>query len=249
MPQTKFFTASRSWGLPNKETYLNNINYNDTLTRAMAEFSYDRMEKHRGLVSNNIEKLLEHKEDLMKILGLSDDQFYTLKKELKKRAEQHDLSKYSDSEKIAYIYLNWKFHIIKTEKGEYHYPDGIEKIVDQAIQHHYQNNSHHSEFYCFRKDGTQENKEDKVKIKELLKNMSDFDLLEMVADWMAVSQEYGTKCEDFAKATIGDDKPKPFSKEQKTKIFTLISLFEPKFQVKLNNPLPDENKTVKFRIN
>lgn len=153
----------------------------------------------------------------MKILGLSDVQFYTLKKELKKRAEQHDLSKYSDSEKIAYIYLNWKFHIIKTEKGEYHYPDGIEKIVDQAIQHHYQNNSHHFEFYCVRKDGTQENKEDKVKIKELLKNISDFDLLEMVADWMAVSQEYGTKCEDFAKATIGDDKPKTFFKRTKNK--------------------------------
>lgn len=45
MPQTKFFAASRSWTLPNKETYLNTINYNDTLTRAMAEFSYDRMEK------------------------------------------------------------------------------------------------------------------------------------------------------------------------------------------------------------
>ncbi len=28
------------------------------------------------------------------------------------------------------------------------------------------------------------------------------DLLEMVADWMAISQEYGTKCTDYAKATI-----------------------------------------------
>ncbi len=56
--------------------------------------------------------------------------------------------------------------------------------------------------------------------------MNDIDLLEMVADWMAISQEYGTKCSDYAKATIGDDKAKPFSEEQKTKIFKWINLFE-----------------------
>lgn len=231
---------------PDQETYLNSINYNKTLSVAMAEFSYVRMEKHRGLVLDNIKKLLEHKEDLIKTLGLSEDQFNDFSNKLIQRAEQHDLSKYLEPEKIAYIYLNWKFDQEKIHKMEYNYPDRIQEIVNQAIQHHYQHNSHHSEFHCYKEDGTQE--DNKEKIKELLKNMSNLDLLEMVADWMAVSQEYGTKCTDFAKATIGDDKAKPFSEEQKTKIFKLINLFEPEYQAKFEKPLQqDENTTVSFR--
>lgn len=179
----------------------------------MAKFSYARMRKHRKYVLNNIKILLTHKQNLMETLDLSEDQFKDFSNKLIQRGEQPDLSKYSEPEKIAYIYLNWKFYQEKTYLKKYEYPEGIEKIVKQAIQHHYQHNSHHSEFHCYKEDGTQE--EDKAKIKDLLKNMSHLDLLEMVADWMAISQEYGTKCIDYATATIGDDKAKSFIEEQK----------------------------------
>lgn len=228
MPQTKFFTTSHSCALPNKETYLNNISYNDMLTRAMAEFSYDRMEKHRSLILNNIEKLLEHKEDLMKILGLSDDQFNAFKKELEERGEQHDLSKYSDPEKIPYIHLNWKHHMEKDLKKEYVYSDEIRETIDNAIHHHWKVNSHHPEFHYFKDDNTLE--DNKEKIKHSLEKMSNLDLLEMLADWMAVSQEYKTDCKEFAKNNIGDDKRWPFSEEQKTKIDRIVDTLEQALQ-------------------
>ncbi len=115
MPQTLFFIPSfYSQTHPNKETYLNSINYNETLIVSMAEFSYDRMEKHRKYVLNNIKTLLAHQNTLMETLDLSKHQFNNFPNKLIQRAEQHDLSKYSEPEKMAYIYLNWKFDQEKT---------------------------------------------------------------------------------------------------------------------------------------
>ncbi len=97
----------------------------------MAEFSYARMEKHRKYVLNNIKTLLAHKKNLMESLDLSEDQFNDFSNKLLQRAEQHDLSKYSEPEKIAYIYLNWKCDQEKTYSKKYKYPEGIEKMVKQ----------------------------------------------------------------------------------------------------------------------
>lgn len=245
MPQTLFFTPSfYNHKYPDQETYLNSINYNETLTVSMAKFSYNRMEKHRKYVLNNIKTLLAHKKSLMETLDLSEDQFNDFSSQLIQRGKQHDLSKYSEPEKIAYIYLNWKFDQEKTYSKKYQYPEGMEEIVKKAIQHHYQHNSHHSEFYCYKEDGTRE--DDKKRIKVLLKNMNDVDLLEMVADWMAISQEYKTKCTDYAIATIGDDKAKPFTEEQKIKIFKWINLFEPTHQANDKSEFIKENNSIQF---
>lgn len=227
---------------PDEETYLNKLNSHETINKEemekMAKFSHKRMGKHRELVINNITKLLEQK-DLKQILALSEQQFDEFKHQLIERGKQHDLSKYSEPEKTAYIYLNWKFDQEKTHKKKYDYPAGIQEKVNEAIQHHYRNNSHHSEYFCFKADSTKETDEERIKV--LLKNMNNLDLLEMVADWMAVSQEYGTKCADYAKTTIGDDKAKPFSEEQQIIIFKCITLFEP--EAKFEILLQQDNET------
>ncbi len=56
--------------------------------------------------------------------------------------------------------------------------------------------------------------------------MSNLDLLEMLADWVAISQEYKTDCKEFVKNNIGEDKRWPFSEEQKTKIDKIMDTLE-----------------------
>jgi hypothetical protein len=60
--------------------------------------------------------------------------------------------------------------------------------------------------------------------------MSNLDLLEMLTDWMAVSQEYKTDCKEFVKNNIGDGKRWPFSEEQKTKIYKIMEALEQALQ-------------------
>lgn len=247
MYKNRFFDTPLNTSLPSKTAYLTSLNFNESLTREMAEFSYDRIVKHRKIVMENINTLLGQN-DLKNTLALSEQQFNEFKNKLIERGEKHDLSKFSDPEKIAYIYINWKHHSEKTLNIDYPCPVTIKQKVNEAIQHHFQNNSHHSDFFCYKPDNTREN--NKEKIKALLKNMNDLDLLEMVADWMAVSQEYQTSCTDYAVKTIGDDKAKPFSEEQKIKIFKWISLFELEHQIQSNPVMQQkEKKTVTFNIN
>lgn len=235
MHKNKFFNAT---SVPTKTDYLASLNFNNLLTKEMAEFSYDRMEKHRKLVLENIKTLLEQI-NLKETLALSEKQFNDFKIELMERGKQHDLSKFFEPEKTAYVYICWKHHSEKTLKQDYPYPDEIKPKISLAIQHHFQNNSHHSDFYCYKEDNIRE--KNKEKVKELLKNMHDLDLLEMVADWMAISQEYQTSCIEYAIKTIGDNHSKPFCEEQKTKIFKWISLFEPTHQAKDNLELQEKN--------
>ena len=92
--------------------------------------------------------------------------------ELNERGRIHDASKFEPVERIPYIWLT-EFHRCRHNGKPFNYPNGIEKLVRKAIDHHITTNRHHPEFHADPND------------------MSEVDLIEMVCDWTAMSQEFG----------------------------------------------------------
>lgn len=108
--------------------------------------------------------------------------------ELDERARIHNASKYSDEERVPYIWLT-EFHRCRRAGESFSYPDGMEEQVRVAIEHHVKTNRHHPEFHA---DPN---------------NMTDVDLIEMVCDWTAMSQEFGQdggSARGWADKTIGN---------------------------------------------
>ncbi|WP_306796935.1 DUF5662 family protein [Rhodopirellula halodulae] len=108
--------------------------------------------------------------------------------ELDARARVHDASKYGPEERIPYIWLT-EFHRCRRSSEPFAYPDGMEERVRSAIDHHMTTNRHHPDFHSDPND------------------MTDVDLIEMVCDWTAMSQEYGQdggSARGWADKTIGN---------------------------------------------
>ena len=107
--------------------------------------------------------------------------------ELASRAESHDASKFEPEERIPYVWLT-EFHR-KRHCGEtFEYPRGIEERVRRAIDHHVTSNRHHPEYHADPND------------------MTEIDLIEMVCDWTAMSQEFeqdNGSARGWADKTIG----------------------------------------------
>lgn len=218
MPKINFFNTNVIDTSPPLQHYLASFSFNTTLTEEMAIFSHRRTLKHQTYVFNNLKVLSQ--QNLKECLFLDETflckkELEKLKEQLIKRGQNHDKSKFIDPEREAYVYINWKHHMEKDLKKESTYSDEIREKIDNAIHHHWKVNSHHPEFHYFKDGNTLEDNKEKIKLS--LKNMSNLDLLEMLADWMTVSQEYKTDCKEFVRNNIGDDKRWPFPEEQKTK--------------------------------
>ena len=141
-------------------------------TKEMREFYQKRTREHIDRVSKNIHQILhEYKLDLTK----------QQKEELKTRATHHDASKFSEEELIPYVWMTW-YYKLKREGKEFTYPIGMEAKVTKAVDHHYKTNRHHPQYF------------DNVTAK-----MSFVDLIEMVCDHAAMSQELGDSLIDFEK--------------------------------------------------
>ena len=130
------------------------IPYNDSLAESLF---LKRESHHRQLV----------KKCLLLLANLTNSR----SKELKKRAELHDQSKYKKIEKKGYKILSW-FYWHKKTLGDFpSLSQEQSRAIELAKQHHYQNNRHHPEFFqdvCL---------------------MTKCDLEEMVCDWMAIALE------------------------------------------------------------
>src|SRR5262249_44049812 len=88
--------------------------------------------------------------------------------ELEARARVHDLSKYSDRERLGYIWLTWMY---EQQGKRFEVPNGVADLVEQSLRTHRERNAHHPEAH--RSPDT----------------MSVLDLVEMVCDWTAIAQE------------------------------------------------------------
>lgn len=128
--------------------------------------------------------------------------------ELNERAKVHDASKFSPEERIPYIWLT-EFHRCRRSGEPFEYPGGMEDQVRAAIDHHMSTNRHHPDFHADPND------------------MSDVDLIEMVCDWTAMSQEFdqdGGSARGWADKTVGSRVK--FNQEKSRFIYAMVDLLD-----------------------
>ena len=89
---------------------------------------------------------------------------------LVQRGIDHDASKLLEPEKSGYDIFKPKLASCKFGSGEYNH---IKEQFNEIIKHHYENNSHHPEHY---QNG--------------IIGMNLFDVIEMMCDWKAASEQY-----------------------------------------------------------
>jgi hypothetical protein len=133
--------------------------------------------------------------------------------ELNERALIHDASKYGPNERIPYIWLT-EFHRCRCAGEPFTYPDGMEDRVRAAIDHHVTTNRHHPDFHSDPND------------------MTDVDMIEMVCDWTAMSQEFGQdggSALGWANKTIGNRLH--LSDERKRFVYTMIDLLDRQIRI------------------
>lgn len=154
---------------------------------------------------------------------------------LLKQVEVHDASKLEEPERTPYIEITWR-HKLEDEQGEYDpinskgykTPGQLDKEDENnATLHHITTNSHHPEFHLKDKSKANINAKDRDKSDECIdaSAMPDIDVVEMVADWQAMSEELkkNTTREWFNKQK---DVRWRFSEHQEKLIDKLLSVFE-----------------------
>lgn len=122
----------------------------------------------------------------------------------------HDISKFGSPEFIPYIYLTWKTKCAD-ENIDFLISDEISGNIKKAITHHYKHNKHHPEFW-----------DNNFKFGQIVDatSMTFPYIMEMVADWMAVSHERQTSLKSFMSNTI--NKRWKFDKEQEGLIYEIV---------------------------
>lgn len=128
--------------------------------------------------------------------------------ELRDRAAVHDDSKFGEAEREPYIWLT-EYHRCRRNDEPFQYPDGMEDRVRQAIQHHVTTNRHHPDCHDDPND------------------MTNVDLIEMVCDWTAMSQEFnqdGGSARGWADKTIG--KRVQFNDDRRAFVYDTIDLLD-----------------------
>jgi len=126
-------------------------------------------------------------------------------KELTSRAKIHDKSKWSKEEYIPYIWLTW-WHKEKNAGRKFEYPEGIKDMTKKAWKSHEKINKHHP--------GAHSSPQ----------KMSDIDIAEMVADWAAMSQEFGTSLKKWTNDNVGSKWK--FTDKQTQLIYDLVGLLK-----------------------
>lgn len=177
----------------------------------MQQFFRKRTEEHIKLVRKYMKKT--H-------FGIDDPKMI---EELEERALVHDHSKFESPEKAPYVYITWKYKC-KDDGKDFECPDGMELKMIEATEHHVKNNKHHPECHTEQTEALiNKDNRDKPpsKIVDATK-MKYIDLIEMVADWCAVSEERGNTPKEWADKNI--NVRWKFTDDQKEDIYKLIDI-------------------------
>lgn len=178
--------------------------------KEMTSWFEKRTKKHIDLVKKYCKKIEEHYKS--RFAGLSE------------QAKNYDQSKYEDPEREPYIYVTWQYYC-KEHGKKFDVPANIEDQMNKATEHHVKNNAHHPEYHC---SDTLEliNRKDRDKPPDKIidaTRMSDMDIGEMAADWMAMSEEKNTDPKDWADKNV--NVRWKFSPKQKTLIYELLEIY------------------------
>lgn len=188
----------------------NNL-FSNSKRNQMIDYFYKRTKNHIDLVKKYIDKI--YLLNPTKYKGLLD------------RKEIHDQSKYKDPELEPYIFITWKYKCEKEGKS-FEIPQKIQDLNHQATFYHIKNNRHHPEFHDPNVTDKNLNKKDRDEVPQKITdgtNMSDIDIAEMVADWMAVSEERNSNPVEWANKNINTRWK--FSDNQINQIYKLLKLF------------------------
>ena len=113
-------------------------------------------------------ELIEHDSETLKHVNEVRNNIWILIKELDRRAQVHDASKFEEPERSIFAANTPK--LAKTEYGTEDYNKLLEE-VKPAIEHHYSKNTHHPEHWPNGID-----------------DMDLMDLVEMLGDWAAATK-------------------------------------------------------------
>jgi hypothetical protein len=175
----------------------------------MLDFFYTRTRKHIDLVNKYMQQIYKLDPKKYKLLPV--------------REMFHDQSKYQEPEFTPYISLTWNYHC-KDLKIPFKMSQNLKDQIQEATYHHVKNNRHHPEFHDTTTTLDSINPKDRDKPPEKIVDasaMSDTDVAEMIADWLAMSNEKGTDPIEWAKTNI--NKRWKFTKEQEDLIYDLIN--------------------------
>ena len=108
-----------------------------------------------------------------------------MRAELLQRAAKHDLHKFSKEGKEPYTWLTHKYKCLR-EKVPFDSPGkAMEKRMETVVDDHYKCCPHHPEYHA------------------TPDAMSEVDVAEMICDWQAVSDEYGSDINAWIDDNVG----------------------------------------------
>lgn len=155
------------------------------ITSEMSALFFKRTQKHIGLVNKYYKKYCER----MKI-RVND--------------LKHDDSKFYFPEMIPYILITWQYHC-KDSDILFHPSEKEKNDMNMATEHHIKMNRHHPEFWSERtinlisredRDGIPATK---IDVSETMPHDA---LIEMCADWCAMSEEKNNTPYDWARKVV-----------------------------------------------
>lgn len=156
----------------------------------MKDFFFERNNRHIDLVKKYCKKIYDSYGDEYE--GIIE------------RGEDHDASKFKDPEMEPYILTTWDYKC-KDDGTDSGLTEEDKKFMDEATDHHVNNNSHHPEYHS--KVENKVNREDRDAPPDKSVDgtgMGTLDIAEMCADWCAMSEEKGTNTpHEWAKKNIG----------------------------------------------
>lgn len=147
-------------------------------TSEMIQFFEKRVNNHIKLVQESIFHMI-------KAMPFMDGMI------LIERGKCHDITKFKEPERTPYIWINHAYNM-KLQGISFKYPKGIEKQTIDITEYHVKHNRHHPEFHCDGPIGISHSDRDSSDFSIDASRMLDVDIAEMVADWIAMSQEKRT---------------------------------------------------------
>jgi len=186
--------------------YPDNIYEYPDVWKEMENNFHEVMINHVNAVRSNLELFINHFEDAH------------IKKQLEHRSSAHDGSKWLLEEFEPYVWRYWRTKWNKDGRIDTRFTEAfesplIDRYITKAVWHHVQHNRHHPEYHLDHDDMTQ------------------VDLIEMVCDWYAMSEELNSSIDDWVAYVI--PRRYHFSADKLSAIHQLIDILQQKKQKEL----------------
>lgn len=135
---------------------------------------------HVARVRRNIQLMADYYES---------QQMFDISLQLAQRAIQHDQSKLHDPEYVPYVWRVYRTKWNKDNKQDKRFTtffsdQTLDQAIRDAVYHHITHNRHHPEWHFDPDD------------------MNKVDLTEMVCDWYAISQEFGSSIDEWVASVV-----------------------------------------------